>query len=182
MNTFWYCIKRYNVIMKRFKEIYHIDAPQRKIQMTEMKKKEQEFGEIISRISKERLYRRAKDFSLRALALQRNGLRIERDKQEKEELDNKNRIEMERKNNSYEKLVTNAMSVDKKWLLEDRSSDFKRLDSRETYTFMKYNIPFNEKTNQAPTLRQHPMSWQLADFDKNIPISAEGAYKVFKYE
>lgn len=166
----------------RFEEINHISASERRTAFGNQRKLEQKLAHLIGTVAYEQTTRRLKELCLRALAAQRHGLTIEKNNRYRKEMDEKRRQEIATEKAAKAAIVAKATSVDKKWLTEDRASDIKRYDKRKTFALMNTDMGFQQENRPAEKIRQHPLSWRLADFDEfGVPMTADGAAQKFGY-
>ena len=75
-------------------------------------------------------------------------------------------------------MISNALSVDKKWKHEDQRADNIAFKRRLDFIDLKTHVGFS-RSNPAPNSRENPLSWSLQHTDKNgLPITEEAAAQV----
>jgi len=145
----------------RFEPIYHVDSEQRKVLLRALRNREKEQAEVIWKISKERAYRRAREFALVALEAQRYGVKRESDERERMEEDKVRQQQLADRAREHKQLVDRSLSTDRKWLRSDDTAGFKQLDTRQLYSAVQgrlgYTFPDYTSTGtldlQAPDNR-----------------------------
>ena len=144
-----------------------------------MKQKENELAIIISKVSNERKFRRVREFSLRALASQRHGIRIENENEMKRKEEERIQKEMENKIREKQELIESALKVDSKWLHSDSKTSFLHFNEKKKLSALQKHTGFGAN-KPAPMLRLHQKSWRLQIFDEEdgIPLTEDGAAEV----
>lgn len=126
----------------RFEPIYHVDSERRKVLLRSLRNHEKEQAEVIWKISKERAYRRAREFALTALEAQRYGLKREADERERVEGERLRRQQLADRAREHKQLVDRSLSSDRKWLRSDDAAGFKQLDTRQLYAAVQGRLDY----------------------------------------
>lgn len=163
----------------RFDQVFSIVAAKRKEVISTLRAKEDALGEIIWKVAHERKYRRAREFALRSLEVQRLRLKAEHLASEIEATQERRSEEARQRQRARIDLVSSALVSEDKWLIAGAVHEQKRLDKRMNYSEVRAHMGFSA-AHPAPRTRQHPLSWRLSVLDKDgIPITDEGAAMVF---
>lgn len=165
----------------RFEELHHINPVERKEMFGKLRQRERSLAEIIYKVAHERKNRRARDFALRALEMQRHGVRVEKDEEEKRQALEQRKIQLALKEKEHREMIKAAMDVDSKWRAEDRAADIKRLDVRMHLTHVETHLGFgNEHNPRAPMLRKKATSWKLHHYDEHgHALTKQGSMQSF---
>lgn len=159
----------------RFDPIYNVDAGHRKETILELRKKEQTLSEILWVVSKERKYRRTREFALRALAHQRAGLKREFQAAEKAETERKRQEVIALKEKQRKELIHKALQKQDKWNQAEQVAMEKKLENRFLFSEVQLHTGFGAN-RPAPIARQYSLTWRLKNFDEDgIAITEEGA-------
>jgi hypothetical protein len=110
----------------RYDPLHSIDAKERKEVYASLRAQERLHAELIGKISFERINRRCRDWSLRALETQRHGHRLEQDERDRIEAERIQKEAEEKLRFENEEIVRKALSIDTKLLAEDRRKDMAR--------------------------------------------------------
>jgi hypothetical protein len=163
----------------KYTSIYHIDGATRKDLIVEQRVLENALATIVIQVSKERKYRRLKEFAIQAIELQRKGLKKEANDRENIRIQLEREEESKRKVQERKELNEQILSVDDKWLESDQRTNLESLEKRKAYTMLKYHLGFDALEAPAPVLRKR-RTWRLQDFDEaGLPLTKEGANKMF---
>ncbi len=162
----------------RFDPLHSVEASARKETIAQLRLREKGLAEIIWRIAKERKNRRAREFALRALKLQRAGLQKEKLEADKRAAEERRQVALAAERRAREELVAAALLSEDKWRAEDQVAQRKRLDRRLNYSEVQIHMGFGQ-SRPAPKTRQHSLTWRLNLFDEDgLAISEEGANMV----
>lgn len=163
----------------RFIDLYNIPAANRKELLKSLRDKELKIAELVGKVTEERMNRKARHFSLQALALHRHGTTQEREEAEYNERLRQRTLLREKELADKEKMIAKAMAFDPKILSQDRRELTYSLGVQVHRSQLKYHIGF-DKNNPVPTEREHPHSWRLKqnDFD-GTPLTVDAASKRF---
>jgi hypothetical protein len=162
----------------RFKEIFHIEPAKRKELLDEQRAHEASMATVIWKIAHERHHRRAREFALHALELQRFGLKREEDERQKQASLLAHQQRLEAKKQQHAALVQQAVAVDQKWLSFDADFEARRLDLRQLYVETKQREGYDQN-NKPSKQRLHERTWELAPItDSGKPVLPKGASQV----
>lgn len=110
----------------RYDPLHSIDAKERKEVYASLRAQEQLHAELICKITFERINRRCREWSLRALETQRHGHRLEQDERDRIEAQRVQKESQEKLRLESEEIVRKALTIDTKILAEDRRKDLIR--------------------------------------------------------
>eukprot|EP01034_Spumella_vulgaris_P029800 gene29800-36906_t len=165
--------------MGRFDPYHHIDASVRKPVMHAARQNEKDLAEIIWRIAGERRLRRCREFAMRALKTQREGLKREAQERERLAAEERRQQELLAKQRAHASLMQSALQSEEKWTRNEASLADKLLDRRMNYSETQLHMGYG-KARPAPKKRQHNMTWRLDNFDEDgIAVTEDGATMQF---
>ncbi|KAJ1434670.1 hypothetical protein B484DRAFT_393887 [Ochromonadaceae sp. CCMP2298] len=174
----------------RFEELYHLDAATRKQRTGELREHEKGLAQIIRNISHERAHRRNREFALRALELQRFGVKREAQERDQRAAEQERQARIAAVLAEKNRIVAGALAVDKKWLRLDQQAEMQRLRQRQAYTELQQRLDFALPDCQrfghpslnvsAPKDRSNPRTWELAPINSaGQALLAAGASQIF---
>ena len=165
-------------ILSRFDELHHMPVEERKPAMRALKVREERLGELLSKLAKERVRRRTREFSQRALDTQRKGQRLEREELERLEAERMAKIHLATIKASNIAFMGKAMAVDEKWMIQELTADAKEHARQVHNASLNYHVGFSA-VNPAPREREHPYSWRLKPcLEDGTPLSPEAVVRV----
>lgn len=161
--------------------IYHLPPDQRKDAYAYQRLVEKGLATMVSKVAKERTYRRLREFAMQAINSQKSGIKVEDDEKEAILIKMKQEEELLQKKKERELLNEQALAVDEKWFDNDEMTTRKDLDKRRAYTLLKFHLGYDGEKTLAPTARKR-RTWRLQDFDSaGLPLNASAANKVSVY-
>lgn len=105
---------------------------------------------LFKNISRERLYRRARDFALRAVAAASQGVIAERAEAAREDVKRKEREKVIAHKEERLDLVTRALVTDRKWIRNDIIGQINEIDRKNTISKLMH-LPQYGPDNPAPS-------------------------------
>jgi hypothetical protein len=135
---------------------------------------------LSGQISLERVRRRVKEWSIRALKCQREGyLREEQHRRDLEEQQRQEELKQQQLQ-SRNHMIHTALATDKYWLQQEKGAQLIRSQYKSDLVELK-TYPKFSRDNPMKPLREHPHSWKLVSYggkDGNMPIDRDAASKV----
>jgi hypothetical protein len=170
----------------RFEEFYHKPPEERKSFVAQLRQREYKTAELLAKLFREEIRRRAYRYSIDAVKAARKGQRLEDEKHAKEaEARRLEELEI-RKQHDYELMISSAMSVDRKWKRHTHKEDALRYGKHDDEVNMRFAIPYGPGNN-VPTKREDELSWELEKRQKDpyskttYPTAPDTAAKVVTY-
>jgi len=163
----------------RFIEFYHIPATSRLDHIQSIKDRELARAKLVGRLSVERTRRRAREFAIKVLTIQRHGMQQEKQKElEYQQLQVEERKERER-NRALVELMKAAEIKDKKWKLNQIRENsillHQIVGKAGTIGHYKY-----DRAHPVSREREHVYSWKLAPFDEDgLPVDSSASAEYF---
>lgn len=163
--------------VNRHEPFHHEIGMVKKHHIEEMREEETKRSILLGQIAIERVRRRVKEWSIRALKCQREGY-IKEEKERK--MLAKQKEQHEHKQYSiikHNEMIKKSLSTDKHWLQHDKKlqhiqNEYK-LDLVNLNTFPAYS-----RENPMKPIREHPHSWRLTPYDGDVPIEKDAVSKV----
>lgn len=164
--------------VSRYLPHHHIDAPERKEMLVQLRQDEQRRAVLFQNLNAERYRRRVREWAIRALKIRRIAL-IKEDEEELQRLiDLEKNAQFQRELEGKRKLLADAMKKDAKWL-----NQYNEIQKIRTANMMDLavltNAPgFNDTDNPLVVEREDPHSWRLKMFVPNprsTGTAAEGS-------
>lgn len=132
----------------RFTEVHHLEPKKKKEILTILREDEVKRSILFGHINKQRTYRRAHDFSVRAIDAMRKGKLVENEKRKKENLQNSNNEKMKLATEMKNNLISISRQSDAKWIKNDATSLETEIDRITTVSHLMH-FPEFRSTNQA---------------------------------
>jgi hypothetical protein len=131
-------------------------------------------------IAKERVRRRVREWSIRALKCQREGYL--REEQQRKTIEEETKREEMRQKYLHEQthMIHTALSTDKYWIQQEKKTQLIRNQYKDDLHELK-TLPKFTRENPMKPVREHPHSWRLTPYggkDGRMPIERDAVSKV----
>ena len=122
----------------------------RKDVLTDQRTHEINASKLLQKIANERLYRRAREFSLRAVFAAKHGESLEKKELEKQDLIDAENLRKLNEKNMKDTMIAKSLQYDRKWIKNDKIGQMHVIDVKNTVSKLMHMPKYNHE-NQAPS-------------------------------